>query len=390
MRSAVFVLLLLSLWFSLHPVLAQDLQLPSDYAIDLQLGLASRSHMMKGENEIVGTAANQTGDEVFHHLISAGFNQTYPWKLTLVNNGMVNASSTAGGQIYLYGGMLPLIGQNKGLWAAVLSHETAHTGRRHQVRVYLQQLYNQRMLQYYRMRAASGDKSANWALLGFATSSAILLKKLERDQEHEADQQGMLLMARAGYHPDYVFALHHLLRMKSGEQSKFGAFFSDHPRWETRDQRSDRVYAGALAEFNTAWPDSAKAPGGIPPIVAFLGTPESKENKQTEMADISIPLYCRNSSDAVDLIVTFQKDDRPLQAADPKFGDKDGHLVFHDKVQCVEEEEASTAEIHIPAAAVSGHDRSAKATLFVSIPGQIIAESKPFEVHFPKQKKSHD
>jgi predicted Zn-dependent protease len=65
------------------------------------------------------------------------------WRLTLVNNNVVNAASTAGGKIYVHGGMLPLLGQNKGLWAAVLSHETAHTGRRHQVILYQRKVYNQ-------------------------------------------------------------------------------------------------------------------------------------------------------------------------------------------------------------------------------------------------------
>jgi predicted Zn-dependent protease len=108
----------------------QDLQLPIDYGIDLQLAETSRSFVMGGNPEITGTSANEIGDDVFRHLVSAGFSQPYPWRLTLVNNNVVNAASTAGGKIYVHGGMLPLLGQNKGLWAAVLSHETAHTGRR--------------------------------------------------------------------------------------------------------------------------------------------------------------------------------------------------------------------------------------------------------------------
>jgi hypothetical protein len=343
--------------------------------------------MMQGCSEIVGTEANQIGDDVFQRLVSAGFNQPYPWKLTLVNSGITNASSTAGGQVYVYGGMLPLISNNKGLWAAVISHETAHTGRRHQVRTYMQELYIQRMIAYYRARANAGDKSANWALAGFAISSKLLLKKMEREQEHDADQQGMLLMARAGYHPDNVFALHHILASRLGDQSKFAAFFSDHPRWETRDQRSDKVYADALAEYNRLWPDPMSSPGGPPPTVAFLGHPDAREDKETETADISLPLYCRNAAEPVDIAVVFLKDGRPIQAADPSFAGKDGALVVHQKTQCFEKEDASIVKIHVPAAAVYEHDRSTKAIVAVGNQGQMVAETKPFDVHFPKQKK---
>jgi len=376
--------ILIPLFFA--PCVAQDLQLPVDFGIDLQLAEAGRLHALRGTTEITGTAANQLGDEVFHRLVAAGFSQPYPWKLTLVNNPSVNASSTAGGQIYVNGGLLPVIKENSGLWAAVLSHETAHTGRRHQVRVYMQELYIQKMVLYYRARSAAGDKSAGWALLGFRAASAIALQKLKRDQEHDADQQGMLLMARAGYHPDYVFALHHLLLMQTGERTKLGAFFSDHPRWETRDQRSDKVYADALAEYNRSWPEPESSPGGRPPVVAFLRTPDAKENKETGTADVSVPIYCRNATGPVGLAIVFEKDNRPLRAADTEYADSAGNLIFRQHVDCADKDEAMPALAKIPSFAVSGHDRTAKATLFVTNEGEIIAASKPFDVHFPKIK----
>jgi hypothetical protein len=365
----------------------QDLQLPNDYSIDLQLAETSRPFVMNGSPEITGTAANQIGDDVFQHLLFPGFSQSYPWHLTLVNNNIVNAASTAGGKIYVHGGMLQLLGQNKGLWAAVLSHETAHTARRHQVILYQRKLYNQRMVQYYRARIAAGDKSANWALIGFVAASKVALKKLERDQEHDADQQGMLLMARAGYHPDYVFALHHLLLMDTGEQSKFAAFFSDHPRWETRDQRDDKVYTDALAEYNRLWPDPATSPGGRAPVVVFLGQPTSQEDKTTETADVTLPMYCRNSDEPVDIMLVFQKDRHPVKAADPQFADKDGNLAVHEKADCLQKSETTLVSLHLPSTAVSDKDRAITAAAFIGSNGALIAETKTFDVHFPKVKK---
>ena len=364
---------------------SQEPQLPTDYAIDFQLAEAGRSRIMRGTSEISGTAANQVGDEVFKRLTS-GLSLPYQWKMTLVNNGVVNASSTAGGKIYVDGGMVSLLGNNKGLWAAVLSHETAHTARRHQVSLYLYQQYVQRMIAYYRARARAGDKSANWSLVGFAAASRIAMKKFERDQEHDADQQGMLLMARAGYHPDYVFALHHLLLMKTGEQSKFAAFFSDHPRWETRDQRSDKVYADALAEYSRLWPDPAASPGGSPPVVAFLSQPQATANKNSETADVTFPFYCRNSESPIDIVIAFRKDNHPVKASDPQFTDKSGNFAFHDKVACLEKNENSPVVLQVPAEAVSGHDRNLKAVAYVECNDEPIAGSKEFDIHFPAVK----
>jgi predicted Zn-dependent protease len=178
----------------------------------------------------------------------------YRWTFAIVDTPVVNAGSLYDGGVTANRGLSRLIGANRGLWAAVLSHEVAHVARRHGIRQYLYHEYIQQQIRYWQMRSYYGDKSAGWTVLALRISGAIAEKKLSRDLEHDADAQGMLLMARAGYHPDYVFAMHHLLRINGGEQSKFGAFFSGHPRWETRDQRTEKAYSEALAEYNRLWP----------------------------------------------------------------------------------------------------------------------------------------
>jgi hypothetical protein len=244
---------------------------------------------------------------------------------------------------------------------------------------------NQQVIQYYRLRIANGDKSANWALLGFQIAAPMALHKMEREEENEADTTGMLIMARAGYHPDYVFSLHHLLRMKTGEQSKFSAFFSDHPRWETRDQRSEKAFQDAVNEFNQHWPDANTSPGGPAPLVAFLDKPSSLENKHSRTADISIPLHCHNASDPVLIRIQFDKDGKPVKALDPSFQDKDGNLSFSETASCPNGDDAAPLIASIPATAVNEHDRKLKARAWISTKdGSPIENSVTFDVHVPK------
>ena len=157
----------------------------------------------------------------------------------------------------------------------------------------------------------------------------------------------MMLMAREGYHPDYVFALHHLLRSKHGRPIAFCRFFSSHPRWETRDQRDDRAYADALAEYNRLWPDPDASPGGKPPLVAFVGKPSSVENKQTKTADLTLPIYCRNATEPVQLIILFQKDKHLIQSADQEHRAEKGELVFKQGFECTEKTESIPVIIHL-------------------------------------------
>jgi hypothetical protein len=278
--------------------------------------------------------------------------------------------------------MANLLSSNPGLWAAVLSHEVSHTGLRHQVKTYLQQVYNQRMIEYYQAQVRAGVDGANWALLGFQIAAPIALRKIERNQEHAADQTGMMLMARAGYHPDFVFSLHHILRLQTGEQSKFVAFFSDHPRWETRDQRSESVYADALAEYNRLWPQSEQSPGGTPPPVAFLGPVTSIENKTEHTADVFVPLFCRNERQPVRLVTVFLKDGRVI-----KTGAADADILqFSQSVECPAQETSLPLRVHIPLETASGHDRKMDARLAVlASDGSALEISKQFKVTFPKK-----
>ena len=246
---------------------------------------------------------------------------------------------------------------------------------------YLQRAYTQRMIDYYRAKSQAGDKSAGWALLGFSIASGITIKNMERGQEHAADQTGMMLMAKSGYHPDYVFALHRLLRLRTGEQSKFGAFFSDHARWETRDQRSERVYADALDEYNRRWPRPEQSPGGAAPAVVFVGQVTTVQNKVDHAADISIPLFCRNGPNPVNLNVVFFKNNQPIKTG-PAQSDM---LHYSTTVQCPQQDGAIPVVIHVPSGTITGKDRKLDARLAITdAEGDLLEVSKQFKISFPK------
>jgi len=371
------------------PKLNDDVALPADFALDYQLGLSERGKI-RGSNALLeGTAYNEAGSAVFYKLIQnpsvASLGLPYKWNFTIVDDGSINAHSLPDGEVSVGSGLAKLIGTNPGLWSAVLAHETAHTARRHAVRKYLYNVYVNEMIQYYQLRARAGDNSANWAILGLRISAPIAAARLSRNLEHDADIQGMMLMAREGYHPDYVFGLHHLLRASTGEQSKFMAFFSSHPRWETRDQRDDRAYTGALAEYDRLWPDANASPGGMPPLVAFVGKPSAQENKKDKTADLTLPIYCRNATEPLQFTILFRKDKVPVKAIDDEHRNDRGELTYRQNFDCSEKSEAQPVVVHLPATIVAKNDRKLEATTYVfSGAGQFIEEYRPVSVHFPK------
>jgi hypothetical protein len=368
------------------PQLSDTVDLPAAFDFDFSLASKMRSQIGAVKDLPVDDSAIQAGQTVFESLTKSqmvsSLGLPYRWTFSLVRSADLNAVSLPDGEVAAYQGLAKLIGTDRGLWAAVLSHEVAHVERRHAVRKALYRLYLQRQIEYYRMRQRYGDKSAGWTVLALQVAGTIAEKKLSRDLEHDADSQGMLLMARAGYHPDYVFAMHHLMRLASGEQSKFGAFFSDHPRWETRDQRSERAYMDALAEYNRLWPDPTSSPGGQAPTVAFLGKPRTSESEQRSSGDIVLPVSCRNARLPITLVVRLtDKEGRSLATLDGAETQR--------RMTCLDRDDAVPTTIHIPSAVATGHERMVKAYIdFVESDGVVLERSREINVHLPRVPKA--
>ena len=74
------------------PQLREDVDLPSDFSLDFQLATAERSQLRNGIAPLVGTEANQVGEEVFRSLVT-GFSLPYRWTFSVTNSEMINAGS---------------------------------------------------------------------------------------------------------------------------------------------------------------------------------------------------------------------------------------------------------------------------------------------------------
>ena len=283
---------------------------PPDLTADVRLDKRLASAAIRTVTRIGSGVASDSetsklrdiGNDVFHRLIEAGFGQRYPWRLILIDCAARNAFSTPYGQVYVCRGLLSDIGDNPGLWAAVLSHEVAHSGLRHAVTEYMFQQRVRRTLGYSGARRFARGYGANgqagiWP--GYSAASADAVKRLRSTLEIQADEAGMLIMARAGYHPDYFYAFHHVLDWELRGHSPPPALLSD-------QRPIERTYAGALAEFNKYWPHAAQSPGGLPPTVVFFGDIDTTKDRVGHLKTVTVPVLCRNSAKPIKLEARFQ------------------------------------------------------------------------------------
>ena len=162
--------------------------LPIDFTIDYQLGIAERGRIRGATPLLENTEYNEAGTEVFSKFLGdpsvSSLGLPYRWNFTIVNDGSVNAYSLPDGEVSVGSGLAKLIGTRSGMWAAVLSHETAHVARRHSVRKYLYDFYIATQISYFESRVAAGDSNANWSLVGIRIAAPLARAKLWLEQSY--------------------------------------------------------------------------------------------------------------------------------------------------------------------------------------------------------------
>jgi hypothetical protein len=135
-----------------------------------------------------------------------------------------------------------------------------------------------------------------------------------RQMELEADREGLMMMARAGYHPDYVPALHHLLNAR-GVGTNRASPYAMHPCWEDRDRELSHAYVAASIAFASLWPDWNASPGGNPPVLVFAEEPMVKKTREREWR-IQVPLRCQNLAGAVEVVLGLGTERRSVGSPD--------------------------------------------------------------------------
>lgn len=174
----------------------------------------------------------------------------FDWRVSVVRSPQANAFCLPGGKIVVYTGILPIAKTADGL-AAVMGHEMAHATSRHgSQRVFQSQMANTIMMGA-QSSLALGDmepqqKMAVLAALGAGAKFGVLLP-FSRDHETEADEIGLLYMARAGYNPREAVGFWERMSDSSGGQPP--EFVSTHPSHGTRIERLQRLMPQAVEEY---------------------------------------------------------------------------------------------------------------------------------------------
>jgi len=177
----------------------------------------------------------------------------FDWQVSLVRDDKANAFCLPGGKIVVFTGILPVTRTEAGL-AAVMGHEMAHATSRHGSQRMLQGQLASTLTQGAQASLMLGEmdpkqKIMVMAAIGAGAKYGVLLP-FSRDHETEADDIGLLYMARAGYDPREAVGFWERMSETTGGHPP--EFLSTHPSHGTRIERLKEIMPKALAEYEAA------------------------------------------------------------------------------------------------------------------------------------------
>ncbi len=198
--------------------------------------------------------------------IAAASGKNFKWEAILIESPEVNAWCMPGGKMAVYTGIMPVL-KNEGALAAVMGHEVAHATMSHGKKRYaraIQQNYAGLLIgaatvvggqALCKTNTCKALTLAGGAAAGFAIT--FFDRKFSRGDESEADHEGQLYMAKAGYEPSEAIALWERMGAASGGKAP-PEFMSTHPSDTTRRENlsnwlpeANRIYQAAPQKYGT-------------------------------------------------------------------------------------------------------------------------------------------
>lgn len=176
------------------------------------------------------------------------------WEVELFEDDSANAFALPGGKMGVYTGLLN-VARSPSQLAAVMGHEVGHVLARHGNERMSGQMVTQMGMGALTILAgeSSPEQEQLLGLLGVGTE--LGLKKFSRIHESEADEIGLVLMARAGFDPTEAVVLWQNMSASSGGPAP-PEFMSTHPSNITRIADLRAAMPAALAVYRPSGPGS--------------------------------------------------------------------------------------------------------------------------------------
>ncbi len=200
---------------------------------------------------------------VGERIAAASGRSDYRWEFILTASDEVNAFALPGGKVVFHSGILPYCAGEDGV-AAVMAHEVAHVLARHGA----ERLSQARLLDFGGAAVSAVFSGGSPAVrkgvagaYGMGGKVGVLLP-FSRKHEGEADEMGLVLMAKAGFDP--ATARDFWRRLLEGQKGgRASEILSSHPSGEDRLRRIEELLPIAREYYRKAIAGAPPPKGGL-------------------------------------------------------------------------------------------------------------------------------
>ena len=201
---------------------------------EISLGAQASQQVKQKEHMSGDQSAVDQVRRVGNRIAKVANRSDYKWEFNVVEKKELNAFALPGGKVFVYSGLVEMVGSDDEL-AAVMGHEIGHALARHGAERMSMSMATQLGGQV--ASTAIGMHNPAYAQVfnsayGAGSQVGVLLP-FSRQQESEADYLGLILMTQAGYDP--AAALTFWKKMSAKDKGKAPpAWLSTHPANEER------------------------------------------------------------------------------------------------------------------------------------------------------------
>lgn len=232
-------------------------------AEELQIGLKSNQSQIEANQACASPELQDYVQKIGLKLAQYSDRRGIEYHFTVFDSDIINAWALPGGYIYITTGLMKMLTDEAQL-AAVLGHEIGHVVRYHGIK-HLQRGLLLNSILTWASSQAGGNAAANIGTKGANIGANLLMMRNSREDELEADEQGMKIASQAGYDPAAMFDVQALLLSirKGGAPDLVSQMLATHPIGEDRESqvrellpkyagptlRNENVYQSAIAAY---------------------------------------------------------------------------------------------------------------------------------------------
>jgi len=215
---------------------------------EMQMGLAAFQEMKQGVPISTDAANAALVERVGKRIAAVAPLPDAQWEFVLFESKEPNAFCLPGGKVGVYTGILPYTQDEAGL-ATVIGHEVAHAVARHGGERVTQQMGLEMIGAVVDVSLKNSEwRSAVVTGYGLGTQVGYALPH-SRMQESEADEMGLLYMARAGYNPQAAVEFWTRFAELDAQSGGTPGFLRTHPVSADRAQKLKEIMPRAMQEY---------------------------------------------------------------------------------------------------------------------------------------------